>query len=68
MILPIAKDIKNDNKFSQFIKTVIEPNKDNKILIFSEFTETVEYLYKNTKDTVWLTIQLKEENKVLKST
>jgi superfamily II DNA or RNA helicase len=48
LILPITKDIKNDNKFSQFIKTVIEPNKGNKILIFSEFTETVEYLYKNT--------------------
>jgi len=48
LILPITKNIKNDNKFSQFIKTVIEPNKGNKILIFSEFTETVEYLYRNT--------------------
>ena len=50
LIEPIAKNKKQDTKFNQFIKIVVEPNKENKILIFSEFTETVEYLYKRTKE------------------
>jgi superfamily II DNA or RNA helicase len=50
LITPIVKNKKEDAKFNQFIKTVIEPNKGEKILIFSEFTETVEYLYKRTKE------------------
>lgn len=50
LINPIVKNKEEDAKFNQFIKTVIEPNKGEKILIFSEFTETVEYLYKRTKE------------------
>ncbi|MEB8328322.1 phospholipase D-like domain-containing protein [Flavobacteriaceae bacterium KMM 6897] len=49
LVQPIVVNQKQDTKFEQFIKTVIEPNKSSKILIFSEFTETVEYLYKRTK-------------------
>ncbi len=39
-----------DNKFNQFIEKVINPNKSQKILIFSEFSETVQYLYRRTKE------------------
>jgi superfamily II DNA or RNA helicase len=49
LITPIVENLDADNKFKEFIKTVIEPNKDKKILIFSEFTETVDYLYKRTR-------------------
>jgi len=48
LIEPIVSNVSQDAKFNQFIKTVIEPHKEEKILIFSEFTETVEYLYKRT--------------------
>ncbi len=46
---PIVRNERQDAKFDQFIQQVIEPNLDEKILIFSEFTETVEYLYRRTK-------------------
>tara|TARA_R110002050_G_scaffold237585_1_gene373612 strand:- start:35701 stop:38922 length:3222 start_codon:yes stop_codon:yes gene_type:complete len=49
LIKPIVNNASQDTKFNQFIKTVIEPNKKEKILVFSEFTETVDYLYKRTK-------------------
>lgn len=48
LITPIISTKKEDVKFTQFIKTVLEPNKTEKILVFSEFTETVDYLYKKT--------------------
>ncbi|WP_026837072.1 helicase-related protein [Gillisia sp. JM1] len=50
LIKPIVNNVSQDAKFNQFIKTVIEPHRKEKILIFSEFTETVEYLYKRTKN------------------
>ncbi|WP_418510390.1 helicase-related protein [Corallibacter sp.] len=50
LIKPIVNNQVQDSKFNQFIKTVVEPNKAEKILVFSEFTETVEYLYKRTKE------------------
>ncbi|MBD1363803.1 SWF/SNF helicase family protein [Mucilaginibacter sp. ZT4R22] len=50
LIIPLVKNKKEDNKFNQFIKTIIAPNCKEKILIFSEFTETVEYLYNRTKE------------------
>lgn len=50
LITPIVNNTKQDNKFNKFIDTVVEPNKTDKILIFSEFTETVEYLYRRTKE------------------
>lgn len=50
LITPIVEEEKNDAKFNQFVKEVLEPNKENKILVFSEFTETVEYLYRRTKE------------------
>jgi superfamily II DNA or RNA helicase len=50
LITPIVKNKKEDNKFNQFIKTVIIPNSSEKILVFSEFTETVDYLYNRTRE------------------
>lgn len=49
LVTPLIRNIEQDAKFIQFIKTIIEPNKSNKILIFSEFTETIEYLFKRTR-------------------
>lgn len=49
IIQPIVNNVNQDAKFNQFIATIIEPHKTQKILVFSEFTETVEYLYRRTK-------------------
>ncbi len=49
IIQPIVNNVTQDAKFNQFVSTIIEPQKTEKILIFSEFTETVEYLYRRTK-------------------
>ena len=59
LITPIVKNKKEDTKFNQFIKTVLIPNKTEKILIFSEFTETVEYLFKRTKE-LYPTIEIEK--------
>lgn len=48
-IEPIINEKVQDNKFIEFIEKILKPNLKNKILIFSEFSDTVEYLYKRTK-------------------
>ncbi|MDR0659738.1 MAG: hypothetical protein LBG19_02825 [Prevotellaceae bacterium] len=49
LVEPIVRVEKRDAKFDQFIKKVMTPNKDEKMLIFSEFTDTVEYIFKRTQ-------------------
>jgi superfamily II DNA or RNA helicase len=46
LVEPILEDYKNDDKFNQFIKTIIKKHKTEKILVFSEFSDTVDYLEK----------------------
>ncbi|MDD8018260.1 MAG: helicase-related protein [Bacteroidota bacterium] len=47
LVEPIYQDEKKDKKFASFVKNVIEKHKEEKILIFSEFSDTVHYLHKN---------------------
>lgn len=50
LIQPIVEKEENDAKFNQLIKQIVEPHKNEKVLIFSEFSETVDYLYRRTKE------------------
>lgn len=49
LVKPIPEKSKNDDKFETFLREVIEKNKDEKILVFSEFSDTVNYIYENLK-------------------
>lgn len=50
LVEPIYKDEKKDEKFAVLIKKVIEEHKEEKILIFSEFSDTVHYLHRNLQN------------------
>lgn len=49
LVKPIPEKTKNDDKFETFLREVIDKNKDEKILVFSEFSDTVNYIYENLK-------------------
>lgn len=50
LIKPIVTHPDKDTKFIEFLDKVLKPNKANKILVFSEFSETVRYLYHRAKE------------------
>lgn len=49
-IAPMLQDISTDKKYQKFINEVIEKHKDEKILVFSEFSDTVTYLFKHLRE------------------
>lgn len=49
LIQPLLAHPEKDDKFNRFIETIVSKHTDEKILIFSEFTDTVDYLYKRVK-------------------
>ncbi len=50
LISPIIKNQEKDTKYAEFLEKVLKPNKSQKILVFSEFSETVRYLCRRTKE------------------
>ena len=46
LVEPIRSDIKKDKKFNVLLENVIKKYGSEKILIFSEFTDTVDYLHR----------------------
>lgn len=49
IVEPVRSNIENDFKFQVFINEVIEKHKGEKILVFSEFSDTVNYIFKHLK-------------------
>ncbi|MCG8608393.1 SWF/SNF helicase family protein, partial [bacterium] len=49
-VTPILLDINSDRKFQIFVNEVVEQHKVEKLLIFSEFSDTVNYLFKHLKN------------------
>jgi superfamily II DNA or RNA helicase len=48
-IKPMLDDIDRDKKFQIFLHEVVKKHQNKKLLIFSEFSDTVNYLYKHLK-------------------
>jgi len=48
IIEPVVINSDRDVKFNKFLEQVLNPHINEKILVFSEFSETVDYLYKKT--------------------
>ncbi|MBA7538278.1 RNA polymerase-associated protein RapA [subsurface metagenome] len=46
---PTHDDINSDQKFQVFIKEILEKYKESKLLIFSEFSDTVNYIFRHLK-------------------
>jgi len=49
-MVPMLQNIETDKKYQKFVHEVIEKHKDEKILVFSEFSDTVNYLFRHLKD------------------
>lgn len=47
---PMLEDFNRDQKFQKFLHEVVEKHKTEKLLIFSEFSDTVNYLHKYLKE------------------
>ncbi len=50
LVAPVKNNASKDDKLQCFFKQVIEKNKDKKILIFSEFTDTVNYIHQQIQN------------------